>query len=207
MHLSQVENAPKVAQRHDFDFVPRRAEVDVAPAKSSDFSILAEMANAKIPDVAVSGDFLEAFAGRDIDSILAFRHRGKVVGGVAFLFLNENGLDALLLGHLDFANPTERVLARPIDDVAAIYTWATALDGRGILGLGNVAEHLSKRRFRFADLYGRPNTEDGRRLVQSVGFKPIAAFQDNLWIYERAWKRQVQFPLAPSSNVIGYAHA
>lgn len=84
MHLSQVENAAKVARRHDFDFVPRRAEVDVAPAKSSDFSILAEMANAKIPEVAVSGAYLEAFAARDIDSILAFRHRGKVVGGVAF---------------------------------------------------------------------------------------------------------------------------
>lgn len=206
MHLSQVENAPKVAQRHDFDFVPRRAEVDVAPAKPNDFSILAEMANAKIPDVAVSGAFLEAFAARDIDSILAFRHRGKVVGGVAFLFLNETGLDDLLLGQFDFANPTERVLARPIDDVAAIYTWATALDGRGILGLGNVAEHLSKRRFRFADLYGRPNTEDGQRLVQSVGFKPVAAFQDNLWIYERALKRGVPISPALSFNA-GYGHA
>jgi hypothetical protein len=206
MYLSQCDNAPKVA-RHDFDFVPRRAEVDVAPAKSSDFSILAEMANAKIPEVTVTGPFLAAFATRDIDSILAFRHRGKVVGGVAFLFLNETGLDDLLLGQFDFAAPSERVLARPIDDVAAIYTWATALDGRGILGLGNVAEHLSKRRFRFADLYGRPNTEDGRRLVQSVGFKPIAAFQDNLWIYERAWKRGApSSPVMPSPTA-GYSHA
>jgi len=205
MYLSQSENAPKVA-RHDFDFVPRRAEVVVETAKTSDFSILAEMANAKIPEVTVTGAFLEAFAARDIDSILAFRHRGKVVGGVAFLFLNESGLDDLLLGQFDFANPTERVLARPLDDVAAIYTWATALDGRGILGLGNVAEHLSKRRFRFADLYGRPNTEDGRRLVQSVGFKPMAAFQDNLWIYERALKRGVAFPAALSFHS-GYGHA
>lgn len=207
MQLSQSENAPKVALRHDFDFVPRRAEVNVAPAKPSDFSVLAEMANAKIPDVAVSGAFLEAFAARDIDSILAFHHRGKVVGGVAFLFLNETGLDELLLGQFDFANPSERVLAAPLDDVAAIYTWATALDGRGILGLGNVAEHLSKRRFRFADLYGRPNTEDGRRLIQSVGFKPIAAFLDNLWIYERAWKPHLPFTPAIASHNAGYSHA
>lgn len=205
MHLIQSENGPKVA-RHDFDFVPRRAEVNIAPAKSNDFSILAEMANAKIPDVTVTGAFLAAFAARDIDSILAFHHRGKVVGGVAFLFLNETGMDDLLLGQFDFANPSERVLAAPLDDVAAIYTWATALDGRGILGLGNVAEHLSKRRFRFADLYGRPNTEDGRRLVQSVGFKPIAAFQDNLWIYERAWKRHVPFPSVGASQIAGYGH-
>lgn len=165
------------------------------------------MANAKIPEVSISAEFLQAFSTRDRDSILAFRHRNKVVGGVAFLFLNETGLDDLLLGQFDFANPTERVLARPIDDVAAIYTWATALDGRGILGLGNVAEHLSKRRFRFADLYGRPNTADGRRLVQSVGFKPIAAFQDNLWIYERAWKRDVPLSSASILQVAGYSHA
>lgn len=165
------------------------------------------MANAKIPEVSISAEFLQTFSTRDRESILAFRHRDKVVGGVAFLFLNETGLDDLLLGQFDFANPTERVLARPIDDVTAIYTWATALDGRGILGLGNVAEHLSKRRFRFADLYGRPNTEDGRRLVQSVGFKPIAAFQDNLWIYERAWKRDVPLSPASTSYVAGYSHA
>ena len=206
MYYSRSDNAPIVARR-DFDFVPRRAEVDVAPPNSSDFSALAEMANAKIPEVSISAEFLQAFSTRDRDSILAFRHRNKVVGGVAFLFLNETGLDDLLLGQFDFANPTERVLAKPIEDVAAIYTWATALDGRGILGLGNVAEHLSKRRFRFADLYGRPNTEDGRRLVQSVGFKPIAAFQDNLWIYERALKRDVALSPAPISHVAAYSHA
>lgn len=206
MYYSRSDNAPIVARR-DFDFVPRRAEVDVAPPNSGDFSALAEMANAKIPEVSISAEFLQAFSTRDRDSILAFRHRNKVVGGVAFLFLNETGLDDLLLGQFDFANPTERVLARPIDDVAAIYTWATALDGRGILGLGNVAEHLSKRRFRFADLYGRPNTADGRRLVQSVGFKPIAAFQDNLWIYERAWKRDVPLSSASILQVAGYSHA
>lgn len=203
MHLNQRDNALLVA-RHDFDFVPRRAEVDVRPPHEDEFNTLAEMASARIPEVAVSGAFLKAFAARDRDSILAFAHRGKVMGGVAFLFLNETGLDDLLLGQFDFANPTERVLAGPIEDVAAIYTWATALDGRGILGLGNVAEHLSKRRFRFADLYGRPNTEDGRRLVQSVGFKPIAAFQENLWIYERASKRHP--PLASAPRIQGYSH-
>jgi hypothetical protein len=126
------------------------------------------------------------------------------VGGVAFLFLNKLGIEALLSDTIDFSYPPPDVLAGPTDDVAGIYTWATALDSRGILGLGNVAEHLSKRRFRFADLYGRPNTEDGRRLVQSVGFRPMVSTQENLWIYQRAWKRAPYAAIAGTNN--GHAH-
>ncbi len=203
MHYTHCATTPFVARR-DFDFIPRRSEVDVAPAQSEDFDTLAEMANAKIPDVLVSGDFLRAFAARDKDTILSFRLNDTLVGGVAFLFLSEVGVEDLFLDNIDFGNPSDRVLAGPMDDVAGIYTWATALDGRGILGLGNVAEHLSKRRFRLADLYGRPNTDDGRRLVQSVGFRPTASFQDDLWIYERAWKRMPHQPTDAGHR--GYAH-
>lgn len=203
MSYTHYAREPFVARR-DFDFIPRRSEVDVAPAQFEDFEALATMANAKIPDILVSGNFLRTVAERDSDTILSFRIKGSLVGGVAFLFLNEIGVEDLLLDNIDFANPSESLLAGPIDDVAGIYTWATALDGRGILGLGNVAEHLSKRRFRFADLYGRPNTEDGRRLVQSVGFRPLAAFQENLWIYERAWKRMP--PASVAVSKLGYAH-
>jgi hypothetical protein len=195
---------PFVARR-DFDFIPRRSEVIVAPAENRDFEPLAAMANAKVPDVCATGELLREAAARDRDSILSFRLKGVLLGGVAFVFLNQIGVEGLLLDSIDLARPTAAIMANPIDDVAGIYIWATALDGRGILGLGNVAEHLSKRRFRFADLYGRPNTEDGRRLVQSVGFKPAASFQQNLWIYRRAWKR---VPHTSAGNFqTDYAHA
>lgn len=195
---------PFVARR-DFDFIPRRPEVVVAPAENQDFEPLAAMANAKVPDVCATGELLREAAARDRDTILSFRLKGVLLGGVAFVFLNQIGVEGLLLDSIDLARPTAAIMANPIDDVAGIYIWATALDGRGILGLGNVAEHLSKRRFRFADLYGRPNTEDGRRLVQSVGFKPAASFQQNLWIYKRAWKR---VPRASTVNFkTDYAHA
>lgn len=195
---------PFVARR-DFDFIPRRSEVIVVPAENQDFEPLAAMANAKVPDVCATGQLLREAAERDRDTILSFRFKGVLLGGVAFIFLNQIGLEGLLLDSVDLARPTAAIMANPIDDVAGIYIWATALDGRGILGLGNVAEHLSKRRFRFADLYGRPNTEDGRRLVQSVGFKPAASFQQNLWIYKRAWKH---LPRVSTVNFqTDYAHA
>ena len=193
------------AARRDFDFIPRRAEVAVAPANSDDFEGLARMANAKIPDVAATGAQLSYAASRDPDSILAFKFNGRLVGGIAFLFLNRTGVEQLLSNRFDFAAPSLGALADPIEDVAGIYTWATAVHGRGILALGNVAEHLSRRRFRHADMYARPNTSDGRRLVQSVGYARLPALQDNLWIYERALTR---FPItSPATPSHGTTHA
>lgn len=192
------------AARRDFDFIPRRPEVAVAPAVPNDIGDLARMARALIPDITATGTQLSHAASRDPDSILTFKTRGRLVGGIAFLFLNRIGLELLLRGRLDFSAPSIEVLADPTDDVTGIYTWATAVNGRGILALGNVAEHLSKRRFRHADMYARPNTADGRRLVQSVGYRRLPA-HENLWIYERALTR---FSILPSEKSrLGAAHA
>lgn len=192
------------AARRDFDFIPRRLEIDVASAGPTDFEELAQMAKALIPDITATGAQLSYAGVRDPDSILTFKLKGQLVGGIAFLFLNQTGVELLLGGRFNFTAPSIDVLANPVEDVAGIYTWATAVHGRGILALGNVAEHLSKRRFRYADMYARPNTADGRRLVQSVGYRPLAA-QENLWIYERALTR---LPIIPSATPkLGAAHA
>jgi len=204
MFFSKNSNETFVARR-DFDFIPRRSEVVVAPASADDFEGLACMAKALIPDITATSTQLSHAARRDPDSILAFTIKGQLVGGIAFLFLNQTGVEELLHDRLDFSAPALSALANPIEDVAGIYTWATAVHGRGILALGNVAEHLSKRRFRHADMYARPNTSDGRRLVQSVGYRRLSSFQENLWIYERALPR---FPLVLSAtSKLGAVHA
>lgn len=203
MFFSKNSNETFVARR-DFDFIPRRSEIAVAPASPHDFEGLARMAKALIPDISATGTQLSHAAQRDPDSILAFTIKGQLVGGIAFLFFNQIGVELLLRGKLDFSAPSTDSLADPADDVAGIYTWATAVHGRGILALGNVAEHLSKRRFRHANMYARPNTADGRRLVQSVGYRRLAA-QENLWIYERALTRVPIVP--PATPKSGAVHA
>jgi len=53
-------------------------------------------------------------------------------------------------------------LARPDEDVSAIYVWALACHGRAVVGLANVAEHLRKPRFVSADYFAQPSTTAGR---------------------------------------------
>jgi hypothetical protein len=126
----------------------------------------------------------------DPQSILTFSRKGNLVGGMAFLFLNDRGHDALLLDEICLTAPETRYLASAKEDVAAIYIWAIAATGRGIAGLGKAAAHLRQIRFRGADCYAQPSTVAGREIMKATGFAPISSFQPDLWCYERPWHRQ-----------------
>jgi hypothetical protein len=45
---------------------------------------------------------------------------------IAFLYLNEDGFDRLLLDELDFSDPDPAILIRPGATPAALYVWALA---------------------------------------------------------------------------------
>jgi hypothetical protein len=108
---------------------------------------------------------------------------------VAFLYLNDAGLDALVLDKITLTCPEVKFLAKPSEDVSAIYVWAIAGQGRAMGGLGNVSDHLSGPRLVFADLYAYPATIAGRDLMVSLGFSQIQSFQPDLWRYQRPWNR------------------
>lgn len=178
-----------LAGRHDFDLLPRSADIEVRPAQSTELGALAAMANRMVPGVEIGEQGLRQYFGFDSSCILTFCRRGRPLGAVAFLYLNDTGFDALLLDEMSLTYPDLGLLARPSEDVAAIYVWAIAGQGRAMGGLGNVSEHLSAPRFRFADLYAHPATSAGRDLMRTLGFNPIPSFQPDLWCYQRPWNR------------------
>jgi len=135
------------------------------------------------------------------------RRDGKVLGGIAFLYLNYRGHDALLLDEIDLKNPSRQYLARPGEDISAIYVWSVAGYGRAAIGLGNVAEYLRRPRFADADYYAQPSSADGRGLLKALCFKPIASFQPDLWYYERPWNRPSSTMAAPSVSIQNRSHA
>jgi hypothetical protein len=177
------------SDRHDFDLLPRSADIQVRPAEVCELSALAEMANRLVPGVQIGEEGLGRYFNFDPHSILTFRRRDKLLGAVAFLYLNDSGLDALLLDRISLTHPEMRYLAKPSDEASAIYVWAIAGQGRAMAGLGNVSDHLSGPRLVFADLYAHPATIAGRDLMTALGFKPIPSFQPNLWCYQRPWNR------------------
>lgn len=177
------------AARHDFDALPLGPDVDVRCAQFSEIAELSEMAHRLVPGVQIGTGELARYFTLDPQSILTFRRKGKLVGGMAFLFLNDCGHDALLLDEICLTAPETRYLASANEDVAAIYIWAIAATGRGIAGLGKAAAHLRQIRYRGADCYAQPSTEAGRDIMKATGFVPVPSFQPDLWCYERPWHR------------------
>jgi len=178
------------AARHDFDALPLSPDVDVHCAQFSEIEALSEMAQRLVPGVQIGAAGLARYFTFDPQSILTFSRKGHLVGGMAFLFLNDRGHDALLLDEICLTAPDMHYLATPQEDVAAIYIWAIAATGRGIAGLGKAAAHLRQLRFRGADCYAQPSTVAGREIMRATGFAPVPSFQPDLWCYERPWHRQ-----------------
>jgi hypothetical protein len=188
MHHLLIERACRTG-RHDFDALPRNPEVDVRPANRSDLTTLAEMANRLVPGVQIGEVELKRYFAFDPESILTFSRKGKLLGAVAFLYLNHRGHDALIFDEMSLTHPEMGLLADGADEVSAIYVWAIAGLGRAMAGLGNVSQHLSGPRYAAADLFAHPTTKAGRDLMVTLGFHGIPSFQPDLWCYQRPWNR------------------
>jgi hypothetical protein len=178
-----------LAARHDFDVLPLSPDIDVRCAQFSEISELSEMARRLVPGVQIGAAELARYFTFDPQSILTFSRKGSLLGGMAFLFLNDRGHDALLLDEICLTAPDMHHLASAKEDVAAIYIWAIAATGRGVAGLGKAAAHLRQVRFRGADCYAQPSTVAGREIMMATGFRPTPSFQPDLWCYKRPWHR------------------
>jgi hypothetical protein len=178
-----------VAARHDFDSLPLSSDIDVRSAQFSEIAALSDMAHRLVPGVRIETAELARYFTFDPQCILSFSRKGNLLGGMAFLFLNDRGHDALLRDEICLTEPDTRHLASADEEVSAIYIWAIAATGRGVAGLGKAAAHLRQLRFRGADCYAQPSTAAGRDIMKATGFEPIPSFQPDLWRYERPWNR------------------
>src|SRR5882672_7653047 len=183
------------AGRHELDRLVTTNAITAGPATYEQLADLAAVAKKEIPGVNASEGGLVQFLRDDPESIFAFQRDGRLLGGIALLYLNCRGHDALLLDEIDLKNPSREYLARPGEDVSAIYVWALVGYGRAAIGLGNVAAYLRRPRFVSADYFAQPSSSAGGDLLAALGFKPVASFQPNLWCYERPGNRlPIQMP-------------
>ena len=190
----RVMERATLAAKRDFDLLPRSAEIAVQPALRCELGALAHMANRLVPGVQITEPDLERYYTFDPGSILTFSRNRKLLGAVAFLYLNSRGHDALILDDINLTHPEIGLLAGSSEEVSAIYVWAIEGLGRAMAGLGNVSTHLSQPRLAPADLYAQPSSADGRNLMIAIGFEPIPSYQHELWRYQRPWNR---VPLSP----------
>ena len=183
------QGSTDLGARHELDGLLPTSAVKVGLATHRQLPDLVAIARREIPGVNVTEAALAQFLRSDPESIFAFERAGSLLGGIAFLYLNGRGHDALLLDNIDLKNPGLEFLARGDEEVSAIYVWALACYGRAVVGLGNVAGYLRKPRFVGADYFAQPSTTAGRDLLVAIGFKPISSSKPDLWCYQRPWNR------------------
>ena len=196
---NSIMERPSLVTRHDFDSLPIASEVDVRPARSSELAVLADMARRMVPGVQLTEPMLAEYVAFDPESVLTFSRQERLLGGIAFLYLNRRGHDALILDEICLTHPDVELLAEDDDEVSAIYFWALASTGRGIAGYGKVAAHLREPRYIDADCFAQPSTKAGRDWIHATGFRPIPSFQRDLWCYQRPWNRLA--PNVPASII------
>jgi hypothetical protein len=193
-----MERVSLINKRHDFDSLSTDSPIEVRPAYSREIAAIADMATQMVPGVQIGEQALRRHFDFDPECILIFGRHGKLLGGMAFLYLDDRGHDALISGEFSPSRPDFAFFARYDQPVSATYIWAIGAAGRGIAGLGKAAAHLRKPRYVNADCFAQPSTAAGRDLMIATGFTQIPSFQPDLWCYRRPWKRLPK--PEPSSN-------
>jgi predicted GNAT family N-acyltransferase len=110
-------------------------------------------------------------------------------GFVAFLMLNARGLAALADGTLNGLDPDLELLAAQNEKPAAIYVWGLFAPGILCGGIPLVFEKISSPLYQDVTLFARAVTEDGRRFLETIGFRQGARlgkrFLPHLHIFPR----------------------
>src|SRR5215468_9689316 len=100
-----------LAARHDFDALPLSPDIDVHFVQYFEIAALADMAHRLVPGVSIGEPGLARYFTFDPECILTFKRKGRWLGGMAFLYLNSRGHDALLLDEICLTEPETRYLA------------------------------------------------------------------------------------------------
>ena len=185
-------------QRHELDALDPHAGIDASPAHPDELQTMIALARANVPGVTLGAATLERVYYQHPECIFPFRCGRRIAGGIAFLYLNEDGFDRLLLDELDFSDPDPAVLIGAGETPAALYVWALAARGRAAAGIANVSAHLRREPFAQADYYAQPSSVDGARLLAQIGFVRANSFQPSLWTYRRLCNR---IPAAPRQEL------
>jgi hypothetical protein len=188
--LSQSNKSAFRSGHHDFDNLKPAAGVTANPARPSEIPQLAALARSAVPGVTLSATELETYCAINPRTAFGFARNGHLLGGIAFLFLNDDGLDALMLDGISLGRPQPRFLAAADETPAAIYWWALAAKGRGLAGLGDIARLFASPQYRSVDFYAQPSSADGLRILQSLGFDRVPSWQPDLWTYQRVANRK-----------------
>ena len=145
---------------------------------------LMDRAKIDLPGLAARESVLRVMA-HNPDTVWGIARREKYARGapapegfIGFLMLNEQGLRRLIAGTFDASNPDIALLSGQNEKPAGIYVWAMWARDKLVGGIPLAFEKIWTPLYKDADLYARAVTQDGKRLLETMGFTPGAAFEN-----------------------------
>jgi len=144
-----------------------------------------------------STDVIHRVMSFNPDAFWAIARRGRFdardpsgEGFVAFLMLNDAGMQRLIDGTLNTKNPELAYLAAQNEKPAGIYIWACHARGLMVGGVPLAFEKIWTPLYRDADVYARAVTPAGDRFLGELGFDRGATYNgvtaEHLHMYRRS---------------------
>jgi predicted GNAT family N-acyltransferase len=155
-------------------------DVVVFTLGADDLGPLMDRAEIDLPGLASREAVLRVMA-HNPDTVwgIARRKAGGALtaeGFVGFLMLNEQGVRRLIAGTFDASDPDLGLLCFQNQRPAGIYVWVMWARNKLVAGIPLAFEKMRTPLYKEADLYARAVTQDGKRLLETMGFTPGAAF-------------------------------
>jgi predicted GNAT family N-acyltransferase len=196
--LVQTPGAAARQGKHKLDELdPARIARNLVMFEPNDQNVVDLVAKAreKIPGIAETAEVLKILHFNP-DFMLAFARKSKFDSaaptGEGFIFalpLNMLGLQHLLLGTFNAAEPDVRLLAKSQERPAGIYLWGVFAPGPLAGCMALLMEKLSASQYFGLDIYARPMTDDGRRFSEVLGFTRGAKVgtidAPEVWVFSR----------------------
>lgn len=172
----------------------RRAVIFNVDAES--IAALIDAARVDIPGLTANRLF-QTVANHNPDTFWAIARRDRFdinaprgEGFLTVLPLTHEGTRRLIDGRLDTKNPELCYIARQSERPAGIYVWGIHAKGVLAAGIPLVLEKFSAPLYRGVNIYSRPVTKGGLRVLEPLGFQPGAhydgLFTSKLQMFDRS---------------------
>jgi predicted GNAT family N-acyltransferase len=171
---------------------------------------LMDRARDDIPGLT-SSEIFQAAANHNPDIFWAIARKDrfdisepKGEGFLAVLPLTHEGMRRLIDGRLDTKNPELCYVARQSERPAGIYVWAIHAKGILAAAIPLVLQKISSPLYRGVNLYSRPITKGGLRVLEPLGFNPGARYEELFAPHLQMFDRSNDLPAvkpAPEDSV------
>jgi predicted GNAT family N-acyltransferase len=145
---------------------------------------LVDAARQDIPGLT-SNQMFQSVANHNPDTFWAITKKDhfditspKGEGFFAVLPLTHQGMRGLIDGSLDTRKPDISFIARQSERPAGIYVWAIHAKGTLVAGIPLVLQKFSTPLHRGINIYSRPITKEGLRVLEPLGFTPGARYEE-----------------------------